>query len=195
MTACLWKDLSQKCLTEIKETPDRQEQIPQLLPDQDVDSDIEDGDELVWKFPRHHHHDRGLTNPAPQVSEHEVENCQLDDSESAVHDSGEEDLELDVPQHDHNLLEHQDDYPSTSEGQTPGRDRDSDSEEESSPRPLNIYPQRTRRPPRVLTYDTLGQPTIRKTGLDNIEVQTPSPCSLWRPWTPTNLETISKILV
>lgn len=77
--------------------------------------------EMNWcgDSPHHPYQDRRVAVPAPKNNEHEEANHCLEDGESAVPDSGEEDAELHVLQNEHNLLEHQDEYPLEAGGQAP----------------------------------------------------------------------------
>lgn len=49
-------------------------------------------------------------------------------------------------------------------------DRGTDSQYLSSPQVLNIHPQRERWQPAVLTYEALGQTTVREAGMESTEV-------------------------
>ena len=68
-------------------------------------------------------------------------------------------------------------------------DRDYGTEQETLPLAGNIRPQRERQRPKMLTYDSLGQPTIRQAVMDSIEVSKTAPLFqvLWRPWLPRNI--------
>lgn len=147
-----------------------------LLP-QDMDMESEDEGEFVWRVPYQDNHDGRVNAPNP-----ETEAC-----EARLDAGGEEELQLQTTQDQHSLHEQTSDVEQHQQG-----DRDSDTEQGSSPVARHVHPQRERRRPSMLTYDALGQPTVRQAGMDSIEVDTPTPCfqTLWRPWMPTDIKTI-----
>ncbi|KAF4110485.1 hypothetical protein G5714_007516 [Onychostoma macrolepis] len=50
--------------------------------------------------------------------------------------------------------------------------------------PVNSYPRRERRRPRILTYDSLGQPSVVEVVMDRLSVSTETSVQrMWRPWT------------
>ncbi len=50
--------------------------------------------------------------------------------------------------------------------------------------PVKSYPRRERRRPRMLTYDSLGQPSVVEVAMDTLNVSTETSVQrLWRPWT------------
>lgn len=140
--------------------------------------------ELVWRLSHHHQWtgDGDAPTRETEISTQQTGKPQLRDSEPDVQGiEGEEDHEPQTTQDHHDIQE-----------QHQHRVRDSDSEPDASPQALNIRPQREQRRPRMLTYDAMGQPTVREAGMDNIEVGTPAHSfhGLWRPWMLTGIKTL-----
>ena len=64
------------------------------------------------------------------------------------------------------------------------------SDDEPDMQPVNTRPQRERRPPRMLTYEQLGKPSVVGAGINNLQMNygLPSVHTLWRPWTVMDVE-------
>ena len=64
------------------------------------------------------------------------------------------------------------------------------SDDEPDMQPVNTRPQRERRPPRMLTYEQLGNPSVVGAGMNNLQMNygLPSVHTLWRPWTGMDVE-------
>ncbi len=105
------------------------------------------------------------------------------ESEPEPQDVEDYEPELQIIQDVHDQQEQQSEH-SSEKTQKHQENRDSDQEQGSSPLASHTHPQRERWRPRVLTYDVLGQPTVREASMDCIEVNKPAPCfqRLWRPW-------------
>ena len=176
----------------LRQNKGRVQEQPQL---QETDMDSEDEGELVWRF-SHQHNFKGrdyLPTPETETSERQVEAQQASDSEPEIQAvEEEEEPELQTTHDRQDLREQQKEQTADDEEQHQQGDRDSDTDSGSSPLGQHIHPPRERRRPRMLTYDTLGQPTVRQAGMDSIEVGASAPCfqTLWRPWVPTEIQTV-----
>lgn len=176
----------------LKQNRGKAQQQPQP---QDTDMESEDEGEIVWRFPYQKNHDGNLTAPTPdtEACEQQMGELQARDSEPDLRDAGGmEELELQIAQDHHDQQEQQNEQTSDEEEHHHQGDRDSDTEQGSSPLALNTYPQRDRRRPRMLTYDALGEPTVRPAAMDSMEVSISAPCfqRLWRPWVLTGIQTM-----
>ncbi|KAI3354598.1 hypothetical protein L3Q82_019102, partial [Scortum barcoo] len=141
-----------------------------------TDVDSEDEGELVWRFSHQHEHDGSVTTKKPNIEpcEQQVEEPGKRGNQPDLQGVGEERLELQGAQDHLDQQEQQAEYTSDEEKQR-RLSGDSDGEQGSSPQVLNSHPQRERRRPRMLTYDALGQPTVRQVGVDRVEVSEPAP--------------------
>lgn len=176
----------------LKQNRGKAQQQPQP---QDTDMESEDEGEIVWRFPYQKNHDGNLTAPTldTEACEQLMGELQARDSEPDLRDAGGmEELELQIAQDHHDQQEQQNEQSSDEEEHHHQGDRDSDTEQGSSPLALNTHPQRERRRPRMLTYDALGEPTVRPAGMDSMEVSISAPCfqRLWRPWVLTGIQTM-----
>ncbi len=70
--------------------------------------------------------------------------------------------------------------------------QESSEEDDPDPPPATSYPQRHRHRPRMLTYNTLGEPTWVEAGARGLRVVSMSPaCNppvMWRPWASPDTE-------
>ena len=70
--------------------------------------------------------------------------------------------------------------------------QESSEEDDPDPPPATSYPQRHRHRPRMLTYNTLGEPTWVEAGAESLHVVSMSPARnppvMWRPWASLDIE-------
>ena len=70
--------------------------------------------------------------------------------------------------------------------------QESSEEDDPDPPPVTSYPQRHRHRPRMLTYNTLGEPTWVEADAESLHVGSISPtCNppvMWRPWASLDIE-------
>ncbi|XP_056237881.1 uncharacterized protein LOC130172928 [Seriola aureovittata] len=155
----------------------------QQLQQQGTDVESEEEGELVWRLPQQHNNDGRVTAPTPGVEAWKQQVGELQERGSEP-DVEEAELELQITQDHHDQQEQHKEHTSDEEEHQHQGNRDSDIEQWSSPLTVHTHPQRERRQPRMLTYDTLGQPTVRQAGMGCIEMGKTAPCfqRLWRPW-------------
>lgn len=149
------------------------------------DSENSDDGELVCHFPNHQQQSQRTVNLDP-AAEPFVPEMDYREEESAPQDVGEDIVDnTPVEDGDDNASEPGDGLLESSEQPT------SEEDEPASPT-VSAYPQRERRRPRMLTYGTLGEPSVVEVGVANLHVSMSSAYErLWRPWTMPDIEVLN----
>lgn len=140
------------------------------------DSENSEDAELVCRFPHHQRPSHGTVRMNPDAEPFVPEMVHQERG------SGREEVERDVM-----------DITPAAGGEDhvaePGESLQESSEEPASeedvpaPSSAAAYPQRQRRPRRMLTYRALGEPAVVEVGVDSLNVSMSPACNrLWRPW-------------
>ncbi|KAL3966228.1 nuclear receptor co-repressor 2 [Sarotherodon galilaeus] len=158
----------------------------QQLLQQDTDMESEDEGELVWRFPQQN----STTSIIPPTLESLVGEQQLGEPQTAdfnpfLQDHREvHEPEFQTAEQHYNQQESQAEQTSDEQQDEQG---DSDSTSEQGLSPVLRHPKRERRQPKMLTYDILGQPTVRQADMDSVKMGAICTQRLWRPWWPEDI--------